>query len=328
MLLASGGAATERIAGAVWRTSALALLWATLLLAPSIAQASACCAGSTSAAVGRLGGGEQAGLYVSLGLEGRTATWDGEGGVHAAERDRREAIILGIEGALRVDRRFQFGGSMPLRVQHRALGEENAWGVGPGDLRTWLRFEPMEDVGGPKSAPVPALGFALILPTGIPASAAPDPLGAGATGSGYVSLGPVLSLERSGSRGSFEVGGQLLASLPPPDAPPSRVPGVGWSLGLSGAAFLSPSVTLSGSIGADGLSPGLHDGRPSGDGSIRPLLGAGVAMKLRRSGKERLSIGLSGHPPIPGLGRSREATLALSVTLSAVRLEPWARRAR
>jgi hypothetical protein len=303
------------------------LLLAALLTAlPAAAWGSACCVGSTSATAGRLGRCEQAGVTVRLGFEGRTGTWDRDGGFHPASRDIREALSLGIGGALRVDRRFQFGGSLPLRLQRRALDDQEAWGFGPGDLRTWLRWEPLEDVSGPQAPPVPVVGFTVILPTGVPAEASPDPLGAGATGSGLLALGPVLSLERSGARGSFELGGQLVASLPRPGDPHGRAPGLAWTLGVTGAAFLSPSVTLSGSLGADGLSPGLHDGALSGSASIRPTLGAGLALKLRRSGKERLSIGLSGHPPIPGIGRSQESTLALSVSLTAVRLAPWPTR--
>ena len=310
MTRCTAGAAVAPLAG-------LLLVWA--LCAPSPALAAACCVGSTSDQAARLGPCETALVGISYGAEGLAAWWDADGQlVSARSTPRLDHSFVGYF-ALRVDPRFQFGATMPLRLQAVAAGDLREVGIGPGDLTLFARLEPFENAAG-AGPPLPAFGLGLVLPTGIPPVSAPGQLGAFATGRGYLAVAPSIDLERTFGKGVFRVTVDGLFSVPRPWDEDSRVPGVGWGAAVAGSFFLSVDTTLAVSGGARGRSAGRVRDEASGKPSVEPWLGVGVSLGMPRF--DRLSLGLRTSLPIPVIGRSTSASVLFTVSYTGVRRQP------
>ncbi len=289
-------------------------LGAALLVLGSVpsAWAGACCVGTTSSQLGRLGPCEKVAAGLGYSLEALLGSWSDRGELHGPGDDRRLThSFIGLI-ALRPDRRFQFGVSMPILLQGKQVAGQAEVGGGPGDMNLWLSVEPFEDLGGRRAPPVPMFGLGLRLPTGIPLDRAPGSTGAGATGTGHLAVGPGLRVEKTFTRGALYLSGEALFSLPRPDAPAAPLPGVAWSASLSGAVFLGPRRTVSLSGGMRGVGPAWSHGQPTGRPSHEPWMGLGLTLTPRAG--HRWSIGLRHGLPVPALGRNQEGTLMVSVT--------------
>ncbi len=292
-----------------------ALLLTTLLAAPATAQAAACCVGSTSDQASRLGPCERVLLGVGYSLELPAAEWDAVGDLHRPAAPRVVHRFSGVT-ALRVDDRFQFGFAMPLVLQAVSVGDRVEAGGGPGDLRAWLRVEPRPGVIGP-GPPVAGLGFALVLPTGIPPEQAPGGLGAGGTGAGYLGLAPSFDIEKQGARGLIRLSVDGTFSVPRPWEDRVNAPGVALGADVSGAFFVDWRTTIAISGGARVRTPGWFDGKVTGRGGVEPWLGVGASFGVR--GFDRLSVGLRTSLPVPRIGRSMPVSVLASVTWAHVR---------
>lgn len=285
------------------------------LLAPASARAGACCSGSTSNQVGALGPCEAWGVGVAAGPELELGAWDSDGRLRTFAAPRRVTHRAVVFGALRPARWIQLGASLTLLAQviHRAGTTEV--GAGPGDAALWTRLQPFEDIPGAGSAPLPEPGFSIRLPTGIPVDRAPGLLGAGATGTGHLGLGPTLRLGRTLRGGGLFASTSLLGTVPPP-AWTGPVPGVAWTASLDGSVFLGRKNTLVVGGGARGLGPGTKDGHSVGGAGVEPWLRAALTSTIR--GADRITFALRGSLPAPLLGRRQPATLALSVSIERV----------
>lgn len=295
------------------RPICLALGAALLLLGSmSSAWAGACCVGTTSSQLGRLGPCEKVAAGLGYSLEALLGSWSNRGELRGPGDDRRLTHSLIGLIALRPDRRFQFGLSMPFLLQGKQLGAKGGVGGGPGDMNLWLSVEPFEDLGARRAPPVPMFGLQVRLPTGIPLDRAPGMTGAGATGAGHLALGPGLRVEKTFAKGALYLAGEAMFSLPRPDALAAPLPGVAWSASASGAFFVRADRTVSLSGGMTGISPALSHGRPTGRASHEPWLGLGLTVTPRRG--HRWTFGLRHGLPVPALGRNQEGTLLFSVT--------------
>lgn len=292
-----------------------AVLLALTLATPASASAAACCVGATSDQAARLGACERLLVGVGWSLDLPFAGWDSSGGLHRPPDVRVAHRFSGL-AAFRVDDRLQVGVAMPLLLQGIVVGERVAFGAGPGDLRTWMRLEPLPPGYGP-GPPIPAFGFALALPTGIPPEQALGSLAAGATGTGYLGLAPSIDFERQGGKGLIRVAFDGLFSLPRPWEERVNAPGVVFGGDVSGAIFVDWKTTLSVSGGARVRTPGWFDGKPTGRGGVEPWLAVGGSFNVRAF--DRLSVGLRSSLPVPGVGRSTAASVMLSVGYAHVR---------
>ncbi len=295
------------------------LLAIALLLTPTAASAAACCIGSVGAGGARLGPCETVRLGGSWSLEGLAGSWRRDGSLRAAESSSRVDHRFVAEGRFRLDERFQLGYAMPIVLSARSVLDTSEVGIGPGDLTIVARLEPAGEPTG--AAPQPAVGLELTLPTGVPVHAAQGTTGAWATGGGHFALTPSFWLGRTFGRGSFELDAGATFSMPSPHDGGRSVPGIGWRAAALGGIFLHRTATLSLSLGAQGRSPGWIAGKSAGTASVEPRGAAGVTFQLPRGA--RLSTSVFGSLPIPGLGRSTEATVGLSVGLAWVSRYPW-----
>jgi len=300
-------------------SSAFSLFVAMLLTAssPGVADASACCIGSTSSQAGRLGRCEALAVGVGLSTEGVVGSWTSRGDFSLV-RNHRDIThrLIGLF-ALRPTRKLQFGLSIPLVLQARSIDALTEVGGGPGDLNMWVRFEPFEDTL--KILPVPSFSLLITAPTGIPLDKAKGSLGTGATGTGHWAFGGAVAFEQTIVRGGLEFGAEARASTPRRVDGHRRSPGVAWQGYGSGSYFLRPDVTLSWSGGVRGLTPGWIEGRSAGTNSIEPFIGFTGAFKV--GGTDRLTIGLRSSLPIPKLGLSDQATVSISMTYTHIKQE-------
>lgn len=291
-------------------TRALPLLSLLLALAsPAVANAAACCVGSTGSDAGRLGPCEFFSAGAVTSLDGRIGGWSGDGTLRMGGSTGRLTTTLTGLSSIRPVRVLQLGLAMPVLLQARAIGEERGVGAGPGDLRLRVAVDALEELSAPRGVPLPSPAFTLILPTGVPLEASRAPLGAGATGAGYAVLEPSLRLGRTGGRGSLY--GSVGLGVPLPRPGETHSPGAAWSGELAGAWFARPDVSLSVAGGVRGLTPGLREGSPAGRGSVEPFLAAALAITTPREG--RLFLGVRHSLVVPALGRSQEASLTFTV---------------
>lgn len=282
-------------------------------LLPAVAQAGACCVGSTTAEGGRLGPCEFLTVGVATSLDARVGSWSRSGELHTGSDARVTHRWVG-SAAVRPDRRVQVGVSVPFLLQWKRVSDVDGLGAGPGDTTIWATLEPFEDTPAPANAPLPDFGFALTLPTGVPVGAGETPVGSGATGSGHLVLTPSFRLGRSGFRGSLFGSASLGLSTPKPGG--TKVPGAAWELALAGAWFARNDLSLSVSGGFRGLTPGVVNGRSAGSPSLEPWLGAGLALATRHEG--RVTLGLRHSIPAPGIGRSQEVTVLFTLGVAYV----------
>ena len=97
--------------------------------------------------------------------------------------------------------------------------------------------------------------------------------------------------------------------------PTATTPGAPWIVLASGSWFVRRSLTLTASSGLRGTGPGFVKGRAAGQGTVAPWASAGAAVKL---GPGRLTVGVSSSVPLPGLGASEEARVALNLGYTLV----------
>ncbi len=293
--------------------------------APVPARAAACCVASTTDQVGVLGPKEKWLLGAGYSLEGKLGEWDLTGRLVPVGESPRTLHVFSGTAALRVDRVMQIGASLPFAIQAVRFGDQVTVGAGLGDVRTWVRLEPWE-TGYGKGPPIPAFGFGLSLPTGIPPEQSPDAFGAGATGTGYLALRPSIEVARSFEKGVFRAAVDAVLPLTRPWVTGVSVPGVGWGVSLSGGIFTTSRSTLALSGGVQGRTAGLRDGDRSGKASVEPW--ASVGLNLAPWAANRISLGLRSSLFVPRIGRATQGSVTLGVTVVHASWDPPGRRSR
>ena len=215
--------------------------------------------------------------------------------------------------AFRLDDYAQVGIAMPVLIQGVRAGSVKGAGIGPGDLRTWITFEPTAAHIGP-GPPQPRITLAMIAPTGIPPEQAQQTLAADATGTGYLRFAPSFDLEKQGFKGliRFTIDGSF--AVPRPWVEGFNLPGIGVGGSVSGAVFLNSGATLAWGGGAMARSRGWYEGNPSGKAGVEPWASFGVSLNGRRF--DRVGLGVRAALPIPGVGRSQSGSVTLAFTYS------------
>lgn len=254
-----------------------------LLLSAPVAQAGACCTGNMSALPTQVGECERGTLGVGVLFESTQARWDSSGRLAPASV-QEEAWQLTGAGAIRLNRQWQLGASVPIRVNHLAAGETQVWGGGPGDAVVSALWDPMEE--GQRA--VPLVTLAVRVPTGTSPAEAHGALFQDVTGL----AGPALTLTAAADR--------TLGKVP-------------WNVGVRVEGSKRPAVSGSASVGlyvgnAWTVSAGVTHLRrwspaPGGwghthttDASVRVITGAPVAWRAWVQGGAGV--------PLPGAGHS------------------------
>ena len=273
------------------------------------AQAGACCVGSTSTVPTRLGECEKVMAGLSLGGETAVGRWDGEGALGSSSL-QDDALIASVAAAWRWDRKGQVGLSLPMRLNHKGLEDQDLWGGGAGDLAANVVWDPFVELptGGPgRALPVPILTAGVRLPTGRTWEQADGALLEDVTGLPGPGLLLGLSMERT------------LDKTP-------------WSLGVDSELardhdHLHPTLTFNGSLGRylgtrwSVVAVGRHQRSYALDGTggsaSRTVLGAKLA--LGKPLKWRTWLGAEGDLPIPELGHGNLRQVSASAGFALVR---------
>ncbi|MFW6049548.1 MAG: hypothetical protein ACODAU_00150 [Myxococcota bacterium] len=155
---------------------AAAALWAAL---PARAGAQACCTGTASGELGVVGPCRRALVSAQLTWEHQVGGWANDGTFRRFDGTRAEDLALTVAGGVRfLEDRLQLHGSLPVRMQHRALpGLGTSTRAGLGDAFVGLRGTIVEGAqdGVEKGDPSTLVPWVdLILGAGIPTGRAPD----------------------------------------------------------------------------------------------------------------------------------------------------------
>lgn len=284
-----------------WGSAVVLLALAT----PGVAWAGACCAGATSGVPVRVGECEK--VVVGLGVGGETliGTWDAAGNA-AATSYEEQALIATVGVGARWARWGQAAVELPTRLGHRAAGDVEGIGGGPGDMRASATVQPFEERASVPGAP----GWPRLLvvagvraPTGRDWQAAEAPLGADVTGlPGWGLLGAV-AVERSLGRVPWSFTVDVDAPVAGEGVP--LLVGAGGSLG----AYLGPSWTL--------LANARHAASFVGDGTGRTTVGARVVHGRRLAW--RAWAGVAVDPPLPWIGHGTLRTATVDAGFAWVR---------
>jgi hypothetical protein len=283
--------------------SSSALLFA--LLAPHTAHAAACCTGNTSTAPTVVGECERAAIGFTAGAETAVARWDDRGQVVAATLDD-DALIGTLAAGLRLHRRWQVGGSLPTRVQHKGSDTLDAWGAGVGDARLGLLWDPQEELGdGP---PVPLVGLGARLPTGRAWDASQGVMMEDVTGLPGAALSASVGVERSLDPWPWSVAltGELGVSGPTKDA--------GATASASLGRYLSSRASLAATLAHTRARADLA---AAGTGTARTT--AGLRLVTGRPLRWRAWAAVGGDLPAPYLGKESVAQLRGEVGAVLVR---------
>lgn len=280
-----------------------------LALQAGPAWAGACCVGSTSTVPTRLGECETYMGGLALGAETAVGRWDGEGAL-ASSSLQDDALLASFAGAWRWDRKGQVGLSLPTRLNHKGLADQDLWGGGAGDLSASLTWDPFVEIphaGVGPATPVPILSAGLRLPTGRTWEQATGTLLEDVTGRPGPGLLLGLSMERSLDRSP-------------------------WSLGVDSELALDhaqvhPMLSFHGSLGRylgsrwSVVGIGRHERSWAMDGTggsaSRTVLGAKLA--LGKALSWRAWLGAEGDLPLPELGHGNLRQLSASMGAALVR---------
>jgi hypothetical protein len=176
---------------------AVAVVLALALATP--ARAGSCCAGPTTSVPSRLRRDERLGAGTSLTGTGTVARWGTASEVTSASPGEGR-LTIDVFAGWRWDAKGQLALTVPAMLQHVGAGGVGEWGVGAGDTRLSVLWEPFAEVrraGGRPGAPVPLLVAGLRLPTGRSWDDARLPLKADATGDGDVAVTATAQVERT-----------------------------------------------------------------------------------------------------------------------------------
>ncbi len=178
------------------RPAATALFGAfCLALAPGLAEASPCCAGSTTPGFESLALWEKLAAGVRLGFDRGLGQWDAHGLWHPDDR-YSESTLRGEFWLLeRVADAWQLGLRLPATHLWRHAGDLSDDGGGIGDLGASARYDVYAGGEGPLGLGVALVG-SLVAPTGRPTDQASGALGADVTGEGHFMPGLGVALMR------------------------------------------------------------------------------------------------------------------------------------
>ncbi len=285
------------------------------LLAPSVARAQACCAGSSALTPGRLAIHETALVGAQARAGYGYGSFDGDGHyasnpAGAGEVDLEEDVF----GALRFLRRGQVALLVPFVEtwrQTRSTGAE--FGGGLGDVNASGRWD---FVNAGEHEIVPGIGLlaGLTFPTGKPPEDSNKPLATDSTGIGAWQGNLGLALEQTFGAWLVNLSGIVAARTP------RTVQGIHSVLApqiatLAAVAYSFPddsAVALSATYTFEGNAT-VNDVEAKGSG--RRLLRVATSGTYPLSDVLRLQGSLSFDPPIPQVGKNQPTTVGLTMAV-------------
>ena len=241
--------------------------------------AGACCVGSTSTLPILVGECERGTLAVGLDVQQTLGHWDRAGDPEIGSHAEQAAVAM-VGGAVRVNRRWQVGATLPARVNHLETSDATYWGGGPGDTTVHALWDPLEESTGP----VPLVTGTVRVPTGTSAADATGRLMEDVTGLEGPAATLGASLDRSLGKTPWTLGvtGEL-----------SERPAAGAVASVGRYLNTSWSVSLS----ASHLRRWSGDGYVAAtDGTLRLITGRPVAWRAWVQGRAGV--------PLASLGRS------------------------
>lgn len=279
---------------------------AALGLLPGLAHAAACCVGSTSPFPIRVGECEHVVAGVSSGYERAIGRWDGAGDVVPVGVDE-SAVLADLGVGVRLNRRWQVAGIVPMRANQRVGSAGALWGGGVGDATAMVVWDPTEEVA--EGPPTPVFTASVRVPTGRDWTQADGALMEDVTGLPNPAGTLGVTLERSIGQVPWTVG-------------------VDGTLGASSEGDLQPAFSVSGSVGrylgtswsvlgtaSWAASWAAADG--SADMVARPRVGARVVYGQRLA--FRAWAGTDWDLAVPGIGRSATQMASASLGVALVR---------
>jgi len=215
-------------------------------------------------------------------------------------------LITTLAGGWRWDRKGQIGVTAPIWLNYKAVGKDEAWGGGAGDLRvsaTWDPFEERWVKPGTFGAPVPVFTAGVRLPTGRDWEDAQGALFEDVTGLGVPALIAGLALERTLGRTPWSLGAQTELGVRDGAAEPTlqvyggvgRYLGTQWSV-IGNLRYMRAWLDAS---------------------SSRTTLGLRVVHGQRL--RWRVWAGVEGDLPIPYLGHSAMRRVSTGAGIALVR---------
>lgn len=274
-----------------------------LLLATGLANAGACCVGTTSAAPTRLGACEHAMVGLSVQGEGSASRWDRRGQVRSSSL-KEVSTTATLSLGLALSRRTQLGATLPVLHTWKFTPKRATHGGGVADARLLGRYNiqlerpSFEERRGRAGLWLTA---GARLPTGRDMHAGVDALMADVTGRPGSSVLVGILAERTMDRTPWlaslttEVGADELAI--------TGSAGIGRSFGDRVTGLASLGHTMTAVYGA-----GVTDRT-----SVSGRLVVGRRLRWRAWG------GALADLPIPGLGREQAHRLSLSGGVALVR---------
>lgn len=283
-------------------------------LAPRIAAAQACCAGTGAVTPARLGLHEDGLVGVRLKAANAFGAWSSDGSYAGApsgstEWDFEEDLFA----AVRLAPRAQLAALIPLVQTYQRTPALSERGGGIGDVNLSGRYD-FALAGEYNWLPGIAALAGATFPTGTPVESAGGQLATDATGTGAYQANLGLALEQTA--GPWLFGGTGLVAK----RAPRTVNGVSSSKSAEWTLLLATAYTFPGdqalavlaSYAAEGDSE--YDGQPV-PGSSRRLATLSVAGLFPLGGPWRLQGSAFVTPPISDLGQSSLASTGLTLTL-------------
>jgi hypothetical protein len=285
-----------------------ALLW------PRLADAQACCAGTSAITPGRLDLHERALVGAQLRAAWLLGSYDTAG----AFRDPAGSAELDLEqdvfGSLRLLDRGQAGVLLPVLESWRRSPTTGAeFGGGVGDVNFNLRYDL---TWGREFQYLPGIAalVGVTLPSGRPPESARQPLASDATGIGTTQMSAGLALERP--LGDFLLNVTGLAAK----RASRHVQGLTSELGTQFTCLLAVGYTVFDHTSAAAVLTYAFEGnaRVNGTtvpGSARRQLRVAFALSRSFSDTLRLQGSLFMDPPVSGLGQGQSATVGTSFSV-------------
>lgn len=279
------------------------------MLAPAVAHAQACCAGSSALTPGRLAMHEDflAGATVRGGVA--FGSTDGRGHYATnADGSRELDFEQDVFGAARILHRGQLALLVPFVETHRATRTSGAeTGGGIGDVNVAARWDFLT---AGESSVVPGIGLlaGLTMPTGRPPEDADTRLATGATGIGAFQVNGGLALEQSFGPWLVNLTGVVAKRTARTVGDLHSTLGTQLTL-LAGVVYVFPNdVSLAGIVSYSYEGDATVSGQNASD-SGRRLLRTSAAFALPLGDRLRLQGSLFFDPPVVHVDQNQLTTV-------------------
>jgi hypothetical protein len=285
-----------------------------LLLAPAVALAQACCAGAAALTPGRLAMHEQALVGVQVRAAIALGSFDADGAyattpAHSSELDLEQDLF----GALRVTKHGQLALLVPFLEAQRSDRNGSELGGGVGDINLSARYD-FFAAGRSRYVPGIAVLGGVTFPSGTPVESAGSRLATGATGVGVVQGNFGLALEQIYDRWLIDLTGlvALRASRSVQGIDDALAPQ--WT-GIGAVAYsFENGASLGISVAYSAEADSSINGK-SAPGTARRRTWMTLSGLWPLSDKLRLQGNLLWDPPISSLGKNQTQNIGIGAAV-------------